>query len=109
MLLTGNYRCITLGEPRPIREAVHADLEKSRAIYAHVDAIARRLGADPADQVPFEKYARAAESLLKPASAARGVAAGAPADRKSVVWGKRVAVRVDLDGCRPLKKKNKKN
>ena len=79
MLLTGNYRCITAGAPRPIREAVHDDLEKSRAIYAHVDALARRLGADPADQVPFEKYARAAESLLKPSSAARAVAAGAPA------------------------------
>ena len=79
MLLTGNYRCITAGEPRPIREAVHADLEASRTIYAHVDAIARRLGADPADQVPFEKYARAAEGLLKPSSAARAVAAGAPA------------------------------
>lgn len=79
MLLTGNYRCITAGAPRPIREAVHDDLEASRAIYAHVDAIARRLGADPADQVPFEKYARAAESLLKPSSAARAVAAGAPA------------------------------
>src|SRR5690606_40422362 len=62
-----------------IREAVHDDIEASRAIYAHVDAIARRLGADPADQVPFEKYARAAESLLKPSSAARAVAAGAPA------------------------------
>lgn len=79
MLLTGNYRCITAGEPRPIREAVHADLEASRTIYAHVDAIARRLGADPGDQVPFEKYARAAEGLLKPSSAARAVAAGAPA------------------------------
>ncbi|HMA13253.1 MAG: ketopantoate reductase family protein [Bacteroidota bacterium] len=79
MLLTGNYRCITAGAPRPIRAAVHDDLETSRAIYAHVDAIARRLGADPADQVPFEKYARAAESLLKPSSAARAVAAGAPA------------------------------
>ncbi len=79
MLLTGNYRCITAGEPRPIREAVHADLEASRTIYAHVDAIARCLGADPADQVPFEKYARAAEGLLKPSSAARAVAAGAPA------------------------------
>jgi hypothetical protein len=79
MLLTGNYRCITAGEPRPIREAVHSDLELSRAIYAHVDAIARRLGADPADQVPFEKYAKAAENLLKPSSAARAVAAGAPA------------------------------
>src|SRR3546814_20482311 len=58
MLLTGNYRCITAGAPRPIREAVHADLDRSRAIYAHVDALPRRLGADAADQVPFEKYAR---------------------------------------------------
>jgi len=78
MLLTGNYRCITPGAARPIREAVHGDLELARSIYAHVDAIARRLGADPADQVPFEKYARAAESLLKPSSAARAVDAGAP-------------------------------
>ena len=28
--------------------------------------------------MPFEKYAKAAESLLKPSSAARAVAAGAP-------------------------------
>lgn len=77
MLLTGNYRCITNGDARPIREAVHGDLEKSRAIYSHVDAIARKLGADPADQVPFEKYANAAEGLLKPSSAARAVEAGA--------------------------------
>ena len=79
MLLTGNYRCITAGEPRPIREAVHDDPALSQEIYAHVDEVARRLGADPADQVPFEKYARAAENLLKPSSAARAVAAGAPA------------------------------
>jgi hypothetical protein len=78
MLLTGNYRCITRGEPRSIREAVHSDLRLSQSIYDHVDAIARSLGADPADQVPFEKYAKAAESLLKPSSAARAVAAGAP-------------------------------
>ena len=78
MLLTGNYRCITLKEPRSIRDAVHSDLKLSRSIYDHVDAIARRLGADPKDQVPFEKYAKAAESLLKPSSAARAVAAGAP-------------------------------
>ena len=64
MLLTGNYRCITLYEPQ--------------SIYDHVDSIARRLGADPKDQVPFEKYAKAAESLLKPSSAARAVANGAP-------------------------------
>ncbi|MBV9457756.1 MAG: hypothetical protein JO141_09625 [Bradyrhizobium sp.] len=78
MLLTGNYRCITPNEPQSIKEAVHGDLKLSRAIYEHVDGIARRLGADPADQVPFEKYAKAAESLLKPSSAARAVAAGAP-------------------------------
>jgi hypothetical protein len=78
MLLTGNYRCITPGEPRSIRDAVHGDPALSRAVYDHVDALARRLGADPADQVPFEKYAKAAESLLKPSSAARAVASGAP-------------------------------
>jgi hypothetical protein len=78
MLLTGNYRCITLQEPQSIRDAVHKDLKLSQSIYDHVDAIARRLGADPRDQVPFEKYAKAAESLLKPSSAARAVASGAP-------------------------------
>ena len=53
------------------------DLEASRSIYEWVDALARDLGADPADQVPFEKYARAAEGLLKPSSAGRAVDAGA--------------------------------
>jgi ketopantoate reductase PanE/ApbA-like protein len=78
MLLTGNYRCITPHEPQSIRDAVHGDLARSQGIYDHVDALARKLGADPADQVPFAKYAKAAESLLKPSSAARAVAAGAP-------------------------------
>lgn len=78
MLLTGNYRCITPTDPQPIREAVHGDLNLSKSIYNHVDAVARKLGADSADQVPFEKYAKAAESLLKPSSAARAVASGAP-------------------------------
>ncbi len=77
MLLTGNYRCITPQEPQSIRDAVHGDINLSQSIYDHVDAIARRLGADPADQVPFEKYAKAAQSLLKPSSAARAVAGGA--------------------------------
>lgn len=78
MLLTGNYRCITPGDPQAIRDAVLGDIDRSRAIYAHVDAVAQRLGADPKDQVPFEKYAKAAEGLLKPSSAARAVAGGAP-------------------------------
>ncbi|KMW59643.1 hypothetical protein AIOL_004625 [Candidatus Rhodobacter oscarellae] len=78
MLLTGNYRCVTEGEARPIKEAVHSDIETSAAIYAWVNALARKLGADPADQVPFEKYANAANGLLKPSSAARAIYAGAP-------------------------------
>jgi hypothetical protein len=78
MLLTGNYRCITPQEPQSIRDAVHGDLKLSQTIYDHVDAVAQRLGADPKDQVPFDKYAKAAESLLNPSSAARAVANGAP-------------------------------
>lgn len=78
MLMAGNYRCILRGSNRPIRDAVHADLERSRAIYEHVDAILRRLGASEDDLVPFEKYARAAESLQKPSSVARAIAAGMP-------------------------------
>lgn len=78
MLLTGNYRSVTDAEPRSIRDAVHGDLELSRSIYEHVNGLARHLGADEADQVPFDKYAKAAESLLKPSSAARAIAGGAP-------------------------------
>ena len=78
MLLTGNYRSITQVEPRSIRDAVHSDIEKSRAIYEFVDSLVQRLGAAPTDAVPFDKYAKAAQNLLKPSSAARAVAAGAP-------------------------------
>ncbi|TQV74340.1 ketopantoate reductase family protein [Denitrobaculum tricleocarpae] len=77
MLATGNYRCVMNDAVRPIREAVHEDLELSREIYGFVDALVVRLGADPADLVPFEKYAKAAEGLVKPSSAARAIAAGA--------------------------------
>lgn len=77
MLLTGNYRCVTPGGVRPIQEAVHSDLNASREMYSFVDMLAQRLGADPADQVPFEKYANAAKSLMKPSSAARAIDSGA--------------------------------
>ena len=96
MLLTGNYRCITMGDPRAIRDAVHEDLERSRSIYSHVDAIAQRLGADPADQVPFEKYAKAAESLLKPSSAARAVASGAPFIERVDLLVKLISEQLDM-------------
>ena len=46
-------------------------------MYSWVDKLARALGAEAADQVPFEKYANAASSLLKPSSAARAIDGGA--------------------------------
>jgi hypothetical protein len=78
MLLAGNYRCIQKDGIRPIKEAVHSDLEASRSVYAFVAKLCVALGASEKDLVPFEKYAAAAQSLLTPSSAARAVAAGAP-------------------------------
>jgi len=77
MLLTGNYRCILDTDIQSIRDAVHGDLEQSRKIYQWVGALCRDLGAGDDDLVPFEKYARAAESLGNPSSAARALAGGA--------------------------------
>ncbi len=78
MLLAGNYRCVQAEEMRPIREAVHSDLAVSEGVYNWVADLCVKLGADPNDLVPFEKYANAALSLQKPSSAARALAAGAP-------------------------------
>lgn len=77
MLLTGNYRCITDVGERAIRDAVHGEVHRSERIYMHVAELTRRLGAGPDDTVPFEKYAAAAEGLVKPSSVARAIAAGA--------------------------------
>ena len=78
MLLAGNYRCIQQDGIRPIKEAVHSDVEASRSVYNFVVKLCVSLGANEKDMVPFEKYAAAAQSLLTPSSAARAVAAGAP-------------------------------
>lgn len=79
MLLTGNYRCVTKDGTRSIFDAVHGDIETSKEVYTFVDDLVQKLGADPKDKVPFEKYANAARSLSKPSSAARAILAGAPA------------------------------
>ncbi|MFP7674460.1 ketopantoate reductase family protein [Marivita sp. S0852] len=77
MLLTGNYRCVLDDGVRPIKEAVHSDVALSESIYELVNDIVSKLGADPSDRVPFEKYANAANGLLKPSSAARAIDGGA--------------------------------
>ncbi len=78
MLLAGNYRCVQKDGMRSIKDAVHSDLEASRAVYDWVKKLCVSLGAVERDLVPFEKYANAALSLQSPSSAARALAAGAP-------------------------------
>jgi len=78
MLLAGNYRCITPDGMRTAQEAVHADLAESKSVYDFVYDLCLRLGARDEDLVPFAKYAAAAQSLARPASAARALQNGAP-------------------------------
>ena len=78
MLLTGNYRCVQKDAARSIKDAVHSDLEASRAVYSWVRELCIKLGASPDNLVPFEKYAAAAQTLVRPSSAARALFAGAP-------------------------------
>ncbi len=78
MLLAGNYRCVQKDGMRPIKDAVHSNIDASRAVYNWVVKLCVSLGANEKDMVPFEKYASAALSLLTPSSAARALANGAP-------------------------------
>jgi hypothetical protein len=78
MLCAGNYRCVLKDGIRTAQEAVHSDIETSRSVYNFVNDLCIRLGAKPEDLVPFEKYAAAAQSLTRPASAARALQNGAP-------------------------------
>ena len=78
MLCTGNYRCVRKDAAVSIKEAVHTDLDASRSIYNWVRDLCVALGASPDDLVPFEKYAAAANGLIRPSSAARALFAGAP-------------------------------
>ena len=63
--MAGNYRCIRRDDMIPIKEAVHANVDKSREVYDWVWKLCASLGADDDDMVPFEKYAKAAEGLGK--------------------------------------------
>jgi hypothetical protein len=78
MLCTGNYRCVKPDAAVSIKDAVHADPEASRRIYDWVRELCLLLGAHAEDLVPFEKYAAAANGLIRPSSAARALFAGAP-------------------------------
>jgi hypothetical protein len=76
MLMAGNYRCVRKDDMIPIKDAVHTNVDKSREVYNWVWKLCAGLGAEDADMVPFEKYAKAAEGLGKPSSAARALFGG---------------------------------
>tara|TARA_S200000501_G_C20768210_1_gene719307 strand:+ start:193 stop:1260 length:1068 start_codon:yes stop_codon:yes gene_type:complete len=78
MLCTGNYRCVTSDGPISIREAVQSDIDASRDMYDWVKAVCISFGANGEDLVPFDKYAAAADILVRPSSAARALFSGAP-------------------------------
>jgi hypothetical protein len=78
MLIAGNYRCVTKEGPRSIKDAVHSDINASRAAYNWVVNLCLLLGAKDSDLVPFDKYAAAAQNLGSPSSAARALYGGAP-------------------------------
>jgi hypothetical protein len=97
MLIAGNYRCIRPDDMIPIKEAVHGNVAKSREIYDWVARLCSRLGAEAHDLVPFEKYAKAAEGLGKPSSAARALFGGAQhIERVDSLVG-RIARQLGLD------------
>jgi hypothetical protein len=77
MLMAGNYRCIRPDDMIPIKEAVLANVDKTREVYDWVWRLCASLGASDDDMVPFEKYAKAAEGLGKASSAARALFGGA--------------------------------
>ncbi|HXV63523.1 MAG TPA: hypothetical protein VEK15_22670 [Vicinamibacteria bacterium] len=96
MLITGNYRCIRRDDPISIRDAVHGQVETSRQIYDWTRNLCVRLGASDDDLVPFEKYAKAAEGLMKPSSAIRALFAGAKHIERVDCLVQRIARRYGL-------------
>lgn len=96
MLITGNYRCIRKDDMISIKDAVLGDVGKSREIYGWVSKLCTGLGADTADLVPFEKYAKAAEGLEKPSSAARALFGGAANIERVDCLVRRIALQKGL-------------
>jgi len=96
MLLAGNYRCVTKDGMRTAQEAVYSDIETSRSVYNFVVDLCVKLGASPDDMVPLEKYAAAAQSLTRPASAARALQNGAPNIERADKLVQLIAARMGL-------------
>lgn len=99
MLIAGNYRCNRQNDMISIKEAVHANIDKSQEIYDWVRKLCTRLGAQDADMVPFEKYARAAEGLTAPSSAARALFGGAEQIERVDCLVRRIAAQLGMQSA----------
>src|SRR4029450_5696091 len=89
-------RCIRKDDMISIKDAVLDDAGKSREIYGWVSKLCTVLGADTDDLVPFDKYAKAAEGLGKPSSAARALFGGAANIERVDSLVRRIAVQKGL-------------
>ena len=81
MLLAGNYRCVQPDAMRSIRDAVHSDLDASRAVYRFVGDVCRALGASDADRARA-RGRRAQHRAHRPPGAGSGRAEGPAACRR---------------------------
>ena len=80
----------------PIKDAVHGNLDQSREVYDWTWKLCAGLGASDEDMVPFEKYAKAAEGLGKPSSAARALFGGAEHIERVDCLVRRIALQQGL-------------
>ncbi len=99
MLITGNYRCIRQDDMISINEAVHANATESQQVYDWVCKLCTHLGAQDADLVPFEKYAKAAEALTAPSSAARSLFGGAEHIERVDCLVRRIAAQLGMQSA----------
>ena len=97
MLIAGNYRCIRRDDMIPIRDAVHGNVDTSREVYDWVWKLCTSLGASDEDMVPFDKYAKAAEGLVKASSAARALFGGAEHTERVDCLVRRIAGQQGLE------------
>ena len=96
MLITGNFRCMTNGEPISISDAVCGSEAESREIYDWVTQVCLAVGVDDLTLVPFDRYLSAARGLSLPSSLARGLYAGATAVERIDMLIHALAARYDM-------------
>jgi len=96
MLMAGNFRCIKKEGMIAISEAVHGDMEQSKAVYEWTTDLCVKLGASRSDLVPFDKYANAAKGLSQPSSAAKALARGVASIERVDKLVMKLAAQLDM-------------